>query len=60
MKKINLIIKKISVICAKKISIDYDDRKYYKVRGHCHFTGKYRGATHNTCNLKYKIPKGFS
>ena len=28
-----------------------------KVRDHCHFTGKYRGATHNTCNLRYKIPK---
>ena len=24
---------------------------------HCHFTGKYRGAAHNTCNLRYKIPK---
>ena len=29
----------------------------HKVRGHCHFTGKYRGAAHNTCNLRYKIPK---
>ena len=27
------------------------------VRGHCHFTGKYRGAAHNTCNLRYKVPK---
>ena len=27
-----------------------------KVRDHCHFTGKYRGAAHNTCNLRYKIP----
>ena len=33
-----------------KISIDYDDKKYYKVRDYCH-TGKYRGAAHNTCNL---------
>ena len=24
---------------------------------HCHFTGKYRGAAHNTCNLRYKVPK---
>ena len=28
-----------------------------KVRVHCHFTGKYRGAAHNACNLRYKIPK---
>ena len=25
-----------------------------KVRDHCHFTGRYRGAAHNSCNLKYK------
>ena len=28
-----------------------------KVRDHCHYTGKYRGAAHNICNLKYKKPK---
>ena len=28
-----------------------------KVRDHCHYTGKYRGAAHNTCNLRCKIPK---
>ncbi|CAG2194510.1 unnamed protein product [Mytilus edulis] len=28
-----------------------------KVRDYCHFTGKYRGAAHNQCNLKYKMPK---
>jgi hypothetical protein len=28
-----------------------------KVRDHCHITGKYRGAAHNTCNTKYKTPK---
>ena len=39
----------------KKISNYY--KKYYKVRDHCHFTGKYKGATHYICNLKYKIPK---
>ena len=33
------------------------DKKNYKVRDHCHYTGKYRGADHNICNLRYKIPK---
>ena len=23
-----------------------------RVRDHCHYTGKYRGATHNNCNLE--------
>ena len=27
-----------------------------KVRDHCHYTGLYRGAAHNNCNLKYRIP----
>ena len=37
-------------ICKKEFNND-------KVRDHCHFTGKYRGAAHNTFNLRYKIPK---
>ena len=40
----------ICYICKKDFNND-------KVRDHCHFTGKYRGAAHNTCNLRYKIPK---
>ena len=26
------------------------------VRDHCHHTGKYRGSTHQKCNLQYAIP----
>ena len=32
-------------------------KKNYKVRDHCHYTGKYRGASHNICNLRYKVRK---
>ena len=41
-------------ICKKEFSID---KKYCKVRDHCHYTGKFRGAAHSICNLRYKIPK---
>ena len=30
-----------------------DDR----VRDHCHYTGRFRGPAHNSCNLKYRKPK---
>ena len=42
----------ICYICKKEF-----DKKNYKVRDHCHYTGKYRGAAHNICNLRHKIPK---
>ena len=35
----------------------FKDKKYCKVREHCHYTGKYRGAVHNICSLKYSAPK---
>ena len=46
---------KVCYICKKEF--DKSDKKHHKVRDHCHYTGKYRGAAHNICNLRYKIPK---
>ena len=40
---------KICYIC----SGDLDDDR---VRDHCHFTGQYRGAAHNSCNLQCRKP----
>ena len=31
--------------------------KIWKVRDHCHYTEKYKGAAHSICNLKYSVPK---
>ena len=42
-------------ICKKEFNTD--DKKHYKVKDHCHYVGKYRGAAHNICNLRYRIPK---
>ena len=50
-------MQKVCYICKKGFSSDYDNKKYLKIRDHCHFTGNYRGAAHNICNLRYKIPK---
>ena len=33
--------------------------KTITVKDHCHYTGKYRGAVHDICNLRYIIPKQF-
>ena len=48
---------KVCYICKKEFDDNDNDKKQQKVRDHCHYTGKYRGAAHNICNLRYKIPK---
>ena len=42
---------------AKTCHICSGELKKDKVRDHCHFTGQYRGAAHNKCNLMCKKPK---
>ena len=44
---------KICYICKKEFGIS--NKKHHKVKDHCHYMGKYRGAAHNICNLRYKI-----
>ena len=52
---------KVCYICKEKFEIKYlKVKKYCKVRDHCHYTEKYRGAAHSICNLKYNIPKKIS
>ena len=40
-------------ICEKEL----DRSNETPARDHCHFTGRFRGAAHNQCNLDYKIDK---
>ena len=51
---------KICHICEGKFCMDKDDENYKnrkKVKDHCHYTGKFRGAAHSKCILIYKVPK---
>ena len=55
---------KVCYICKIKFCYDKNDKKrfklYKKSRDHCHFTGKFRGAAHSICNLRYNVPQEIS
>ena len=42
-------------ICEKPF---YGNDKNRRVRDHCYFTGKYRGAAHSYCNLRLSVKPG--
>ena len=49
---------KLCYICRKGILKKLSKSiNYQKVRDHCHYTGRYRGAAHNICNLKFNLLK---
>ena len=52
---------KVCHICRGGFCYDKNKKKefklYQKVRDHCHYTGKFRGAAHHICNLRNKVSK---
>ena len=53
---------KVCYICKNEFSTDDDNgiasnKEYHKIRDYCHYTGKYRGAAPDICNIRCKTPK---
>ena len=58
MKKLSFMKKKQCHVCEKGFFRSEKDKfKYIKVRDHCHYTGKFRGAADIVFNLRYNVPK---
>ena len=44
-------------ICGRRILKKLvKNKSYWKVRDHCQYKGKYRGAGHSICDLKFNVP----
>ena len=50
---------KVHYICKKRFSADNDNKKYHKVRDHCHYTGRYSGAVDDIAIKDIKYQKIF-
>ena len=54
---------KVCSLSEKEFNTDKNDinknafNLYHKVRGQCHYTGKYRWVAYNICNLRCKTSK---
>ena len=52
------------MLCQKDFCYDKNEKKkfkiYQKLRDHCHYTEKFRGAAHSIYNLNYKVPQEIS
>ena len=52
---------KLRHICKEEFCYDKENQSKYdvhhKVRDHNRYTGKYRGAAHNICDLRYKVQR---
>ena len=54
-----IISKMFAIYVKKDLVLMMAKKKYFKVKGYCHYTRKYRGAAHDICNLRYKYQKKF-
>ena len=50
-------MKKFCYICKERFSTNGNNKKYYKVRDHCDYSGKYRRPVYDICSLRNKTPK---